>query len=677
MFAPSSMKKVQILVLDRDVRDVTVALGRMGIVHLTTSTDVDEADIPLRAGSESELRSCHALAARLHKIEGDLGVDASETPAREDLPTLDAVEQFLDSVEPRLAEFSGESDKLTRQVAERRDFLREIRRYEKLGVPVDELSRTSFLHFAIGSVPAGDFADVAGEVAPRALIVPLDDAGERRSFVAVSSRKGKWNLQGALDKHGFEIEELHRKHEGLPEALVEQALADRADLDRQIQQLDQRRDVVRAQFGPAVVAMTHRLVLEGKILQAQHNFARTWATALIAGWVPGPLVTDIVDSVIEITGNRAVIEVVDPKDLPEDEVVPTKLVNHSLIRPFEMLVTSYGIPGYREIEPTLFVAVSFLLIFGFMFGDVGQGGVLCVAGLALALARKRSQKVRDVGVLLTCAGVSAMIFGFLYGSVFGDERLIRPLWMNPLKSIFEDTTGAALRTFFGTTMALGFIIINIGLVANIVNRIRRRDWGHAFFDKFGIAGMVFYWGMIALGVRAMVSTPFRPGAILIFVIAPLACIVLHEPLRLALAKSTHKKKSDGEPGPAMAVVFGFVEAMDTVLVFLANTFSFIRVAAFALSHAALCLAVFAVADVIRTSDDGFSLARLMILILGNAFIIALEGLIAAIQTMRLEYYEFFGKFFAGQGRPYDPFTLRASAAERSGNKSDVKRSAQQ
>jgi len=227
------------------------------------------------------------------------------------------------------------------------------------------------------------------------------------------------------------------------------------------------------------------------------------------------------------------------------------------------------------------------------------------------------------------------------------------------------------------TMAIGFIIINIGLVANIANRIRRRDWGRAVFDKFGVAGMVFYWGMIALGVRAMVSAPFHRGAVLVFLIVPLVCIILHEPVRLALAGPVRKNRDEGEPGPLMAVVFGVVEALETILVYLSNTLSFIRVAAFALSHAALCVAVFALADVIRTSDDGFSLARCLILILGNAFIIVLEGLIAAIQTMRLEYYEFFGKFFTGEGRPYDPFTLRPVAGERSGNKSDVKRSAQQ
>ena len=125
-----------------------------------------------------------------------------------------------------------------------------------------------------------------------------------------------------------------------------------------------------------------------------------------------------------------------------------------------------------------------------------------------------------------------------------------------------------------------------------------------------------------------------------------------------------------EVGPGLAFVFGIVEVLETILNYLSNTLSFLRVGAFALSHAALCLAVFAVADVVGSGGGG---GRIAVLVVGNAFIIAMEGLIAAIQTMRLEYYEFFSKFFGGGGRPYRPFSLEAGS-EIQGSGSRMERS---
>ena len=674
-FAPSEMRKIQLLVLDKDLRRVTVRLGRMGIVHLATSTDVEADLAPAGEGGREERARCEGMLARLRKAERDLAIEGGAPPDEQAHPSLDEVAAFLDDLEPRLAEFAKRADDLKRRIGEHQDYLHEIQRYEKLGVPLADLADTSFLHFAIGSLPAEDFVEVAEEVAPRALVLPLDAEGARRNLVAVSSRKGKWSLQGVLDAHGFTEDHLETQVKGLPEALVEQALADLADLDRQMAKLDARRAGLRETFARRVPTMVDRVALELTILAAQRNFARTWSTALITGWVPARQVHELAEAALEMTNHRAVIEIIDPKDLP-DEVVPTKLEHNALLRPFEMLVTSYGVPEYREVEPTFFVAVTFLLIFGFMFGDVGQGGVLVAVGLLLRFL-SRKEKVRDVGTLLACSGGAAMIFGFLYGSVFGNEDLIHPLWMNPLRRIFEDTGGRSLEIFFGTTIAIGFIIMNVGLVANIVNRVRRRDWSHAFFDKFGLTGAVFYWGMMAVGMLFLIKEGLHVGTLILFVIVPLVVIMLHEPVKMVLFSPKGRPREEGEPGPIMAIVFGMVEALDTILVYLSNTLSFVRVAAFALSHAALCLAVFALADVLQSAEEGTGLVRLLVLVLGNVFIIVLEGLIAAIQTMRLEYYEFFGKFFSGEGCGYNPFTLKmTSRAKTEDMQSAAKRSSE-
>ncbi|MFH0964153.1 MAG: V-type ATPase 116kDa subunit family protein [Planctomycetota bacterium] len=214
--------------------------------------------------------------------------------------------------------------------------------------------------------------------------------------------------------------------------------------------------------------------------------------------------------------------------------------------------------------------------------------------------------------------------------------------------------------FFGITILIGFVLINLGLAFNLLNRLRRRDWVHAFLDKFGLVGVMFYWGMVALGMRRLLTGRLDLWTLIVFVGIPLLVIMLQEPVRLILA-GRMRPKVPHETGVGLALFLGLVEGLETVLNYLSNTLSFVRVAAFSLSHAALCLAVFAMAEVIAPSAGPVSPGRIAVLVLGNAFIICLEGLIAAIQTMRLEYYEFFSKFFVGEGKPYQPFTLDPNA----------------
>jgi V/A-type H+-transporting ATPase subunit I len=202
-------------------------------------------------------------------------------------------------------------------------------------------------------------------------------------------------------------------------------------------------------------------------------------------------------------------------------------------------------------------------------------------------------------------------------------------------------------------LAVGAALITAGVVLNIANRLRRGDYAGGLLGRFGLVGIVFYWGALALAIKLAVAPgPVDGWLAAVLVVVPLLVLMLHEPL---VALLTRREKL-WEGGAAIGLMLGAVEAMETVVTYMANTFSFLRVAAFALSHAALSFTIFVLVDLVRDVPGGL-LWSAMVFVLGTALIVGLEGLIVAIQILRLEYYEFFTKFFRGEGVRYDPFQI--------------------
>ena len=142
---------------------------------------------------------------------------------------------------------------------------------------------------------------------------------------------------------------------------------------------------------------------------------------------------------------------------------PTKLKNSKILKPFEMFVEMYGLPAYNEMDPTLFVAITYTLMFGIMFGDVGQGACLLAGGFLLY----RFKNIRLAGIV-GVAGIWSVIFGFLYGSVFGFEELLPALWMKPMDNIM---TTLMLAIGFGAALIL------LAMILNIINAVRAKEYG--------------------------------------------------------------------------------------------------------------------------------------------------------------------------------------------------------
>ena len=326
---------------------------------------------------------------------------------------------------------------------------------------------------------------------------------------------------------------------------------------------------------------------------------------------------------------------------------PTKLKNPKIFKPFEMYVKMYGLPDYHEMDPTIFVAVTYSFIFGVMFGDVGQGLLLALGGFFLY-----KKKHLDLAAIIGTAGIFSTFFGFMFGSVFGFEDIIDAVWLRPAEAMTLVPGLGNMNTIFVVAIIFGMFLILLTMVFHVINAVKTRDVEGTWFDQNAVCGLVFYGTLTASAILLLTGNPLPAAAVLIVLFAvPLILIMLKEPI----TRLVEKKTPAIEGSKPMFFVQSFFELFEIMLSFLSNTLSFVRIGAFAVSHAAMMGVVLMLAG----AEGGGSI-NWIIIVLGNLFVCAMEGLIVGIQVLRLEYYEMFSRFYKGSGKEFRPFLKRVN-----------------
>jgi V/A-type H+-transporting ATPase subunit I len=304
---------------------------------------------------------------------------------------------------------------------------------------------------------------------------------------------------------------------------------------------------------------------------------------------------------------------------------PVLLKTPHCFQSFEKLIVNFSYPRYGEINPVIPFSLIFLLLFGIMFGDVGHGVILALIGWSV---KKFSSTYPDLGQIFFLSGISSVIFGLLYGSVFGLHDLLPHLLFTPIENI-EATILFSL--------GIGVAVISLSFFLYIITAIKRREPLLLFVSQGSLLWCIVYWFTIGILIKSLVQN--MDVTYELMVISMLLIVIFIQMLR---KKQKHTQ----------AVIDLVREFMDLIT----NTVSFIRVGAFALAHGALFMAVFSIAQIISESQ-GESLLYWLSIIVGNCVIIVLEGVVVTIQTLRLEYYEFFKRFFKGGGLAYKPYSL--------------------
>ena len=311
---------------------------------------------------------------------------------------------------------------------------------------------------------------------------------------------------------------------------------------------------------------------------------------------------------------------------------PTQLPDNLGRARFHVLVDSFGVVPYADIDPTVFAAATYVVMFGMMFADAGHGAIVAVLGIVAGLQR-RWPALRSVWPLITACGLSACLFGVLFGEFFGPTGVVPPLWIRPLDNPELLLLAAVL---------FGAVLMSGSYAMGTINRYREGGWDRALVAASGIAGFSVF---AATGVLIA-------GIVSHQIVLIVAAVVVGA---LGLGLLTLGLRREAASGGAAAAEVA-VGIFDTVIRVGTNLVSFARLAAFGLVHAAIEGLVWSATSSL-VGRGWLTVVGILAFVVGNAIAFGLEGLVVGIQALRLEYYELFSRVFVGEGRRFHPWHL--------------------
>jgi V/A-type H+-transporting ATPase subunit I len=632
------MELVSFLVIKDKAQEVASRLVDLGVFHPVDIRGIEDKLESLSSFQiDKEAADYDLLQSRVHEITRKLRVDlrGQYEPDIRDF-SYQSAQAFLDGRDKEVNPILEQVAQLQEQVSTDEMILSQVREY--LPFPVRRNSLYSFLFVSTGKIEEKNIMVIEKSLLdiPH-VIYPFRKDGSRVYAIFIGLRRDRALLDKVLRDVAWEEIDYPKDADAISKEAQDKLAVKIKDTRAKITYLSSQIKALAGQNQAELVKISSAIRVHKSLIEAKRYSCTTEKTALFSGWVPREKKDDLISQIKSVSGISYVesrkAELV---DIPKEEI-PVQFKHSAALKPFELLIGAYGIPRYGSIDPTVFVAISFLIMFGAMFGDIGHGLVLVILGFILG-GKTRKKLLQQVQMLLFYCGGSSIVFGFLYGSFFGYE--FESLWLKPIENIME---------VFKISIFLGIAMISLGIVVNIINSLRDRNYIKLFFDKSGLIGGLIYWAGIGLVIKIFMSPGPIPiyysllifsGMLLIFLYPMVDCVI--------------KKKYSHLMESFMESTVGILEIF---MGYLANTVSFIRVAAFALAHAGLFIAIFNLAEIVHTNNRMGDFYSWVVIIFGNILVIALEGMVVTIQSIRLNYYEFFSKFFIGGKKVYKPLTV--------------------
>ncbi len=650
MFRPQAMSKVELVVPEHDVVPVTKALAASGVFHPTLSSHLGGERVPSYAENWQERSATFAeLERRILIVMETLGVDEGPLPA--ETPHLiepETAQMDIERLEWETQAPVRELEEGQRKLARLQRYLDQLKPIADLEVDLGTLHSLRYTFVLLGTMPIANLErlQTSLELVPSALVTLRRDE-HLATVVLFGTQRDADILNRAARSAYLNALELPETYHGTPAEAIT-ALKSSIESTRQyVAECQTSIDYLHETYVQRLRHLLWQARASRTLAETIARYGRLRYTYLVAGWVPVSQM-DTLQQEISQASDKVLIEANMPSR-QEDGHIPVALGNPPIVRDFQGLVTNYGRPRYDELDPTLMIALTFPLIFGIMFGDVGHGLVLALLGLALVSRKVRALRgLSGMGAVVIMCGIAAMLFGSLYGSFFGFEDTFEPLWMRPLEDVMD---------ILIATVAIGAGLLSLGMVCNIVNAALTRRWGHLLFDHNGLAGLIFYWSLIGLAVGAFAGgLPISPILLVVLVVVSGLAVTFAEMLERLV--EGHRPLVEG--GLGIYLMEALFELFETVIGLLSNTLSYVRMGAFAVAHGALSMVVFIIAEIVSPAHG---VGYWIVVVLGNLFVIGFEGMIVGIQALRLEYYEFFSKFFSGGGVRYRPLTLISKGEE--------------
>jgi len=625
MLTPIPMRFVTLSLLREDAINTGLALAEFASFAPQAKEKISEL-LP-EAPGDDYVKLFHSAHGRLMKIMSHLQLKPAVDDAmkHEVLPQHELAElnKWLGEIWVECSTCEETSHHYREQLAEIQQQDKALKNFRSLDVDLGLLQGDlQFLHILPGTLPLQHISRLQEALGIIGYTLSeFSHQGNTAHVIVAGLMENRDKLESLLKAAAFHSLNLPSEFRDHPQN-VRQKLDDRRQkvLTEQTH-LQLKIDGKREQHEQQLQTAAARLVAASSFVQFGSALKGRGDLAQITGWVPEHKLDDLHKRLQQILPERFLLQERKPTATERQEV-PSDTPHGKLLSPFAALVKNYGTPRYGELDPTWLFALTFIAMFGMMFGDVGHGLLIVLGGVLLR------HKVRGIAPFMVLAGLSSTLFGFLYGSIFGYEHVLPALWISPLSN-------PILMLKLAFTWGVGFILL--ATLITIRNNLVDHRYGEALFDNKGVAGLLLYLGMLFAGYRWFTTAGFGWPEKLALLL-PLLTILIY--------KWQHIKAPLGE-----RVLVVAIEGFESLMNYISNTLSFLRVAAFSLNHVALAVAVFTLADMMGSTGHWITV------VLGNLFILILEGGIVVIQVLRLEYFEGFSRFFRGDGREFRPMRL--------------------
>ena len=571
----------------------------------------------------------------------------------EDMQYLDikTYRKILDEFSSSISEIKEQQKKLNQDF----EILNEIKHYINI-------NKREFIEIRVGQINS-NIEKMKKMLAEYSLILLEKDD----NIATLSLKRDSANISQVLDMYRWEELDDKNIQQKLSLEVIE-------ELNKKLDYINEEKDKLAIliqekiqEKEPELIRIWCNLRLHELSDQIRSYFKYTKNTTLFSGWVPDKFADEVASAIYTASEGQCIIDQSEARDV-KSKNIPVEVKTPKFFKPFEKMVKNYGTPEYGTINPTWFVAIAYLSMFMLMFADLGQGFVLLLIGLFQTYSYNKNPMKpdgmlnRNVSVLLIYLGISSMIGGVLFGSTFGFS-IFPALWFN-YHSVVNGT--AALGTpvqnvydILGIAIKYGIAIVFIGLIINWINLIKKGNFIDLVFSRQGLSGAMMYSVGIYIGT-SYISSGYKsfPSDNWIFTLLIIGAVslLLKEPLEYFKHKKEGKNVGRFSTMITKSIMMWPIELLETFTGYMSNTLSFMRVAGLGIAHVSLMGAF----EVLAEGPGMTSVFGIIILILGNLLVIALEGLSAGIQALRLNYYEFFTKFFTGKGIAYSPVSLRST-----------------
>ncbi len=628
MIFPRKMSLVRIFVLKDFLDHLSQVLHNFGFIEIEKARNFVKEDGKLRNLDIHQLLSeTQNLEERIKKVCHMLGIKPykrKEVRVKISTKLVEDIEQRFKDLESSVLNIAAKIDFNNAKIEELDAKSEILGLIEDAGLNLDIFKNLKNIVVKLGYVPA-DVLDYLQKENLQDIIIDTRKRVHDKAYIfCLALREKEEQLLRILKSIKFREVSLPEESRRLKDILDElefEIWQYREEIASYRHQLKKFRESYRDYLQESLVSLEENK----KIYRAMDNFLASQTGYVVVGWVPSIFLKDLRRRFRDFEGYIHIEEELADsliergfalKDIPS-------FLGHKLLRPFEKMLKFYGIPAYRHIDPTLFMALSFIVMFGMMFADLGHGLILVFVGLSLA----GFKRIADFCRILVCCGLSSSFFGILFGSSFGREDMITPLWFSPQ---------AYPEKFLGIGIGVGVLMVSLGIGLNIIQNLKNRNVGKSLFSQWGLMSLFFYWVALYFvgGILRYRAFSVNAGTIFLILVAPLFIMSVGDFFFL--------KNVDFSE-----IIF---KPAEVVLGLLTNTISFVRVAAFGMAHAALGGCVYIVAK----NLGGLPGLKESVIVEGNIGVIILEGVIVFIQALRLEFYEFFSKFFHLQGREFRP-----------------------